>query len=148
MIHFHDKLQSFSRTNLGNSEAKLSQIFTQNSNTPIITIIYYGSSCTDRQKWSLFCASENLSYILYLCSNQEDFRNIQNKRAQNHTESMNKNSIVIMRTVLRLHFFFLFSQKLPLLQEATRSNTPNKKIHSQCKIPAKKKSWSQQLVGN
>lgn len=92
-----------------------------------------------RQKLSPFCASENLSYILYMCSDQEDFRNTQNKWAQNCTDSIHKTNIVIMRTVLQLNFFFPFSQKLPLLQETTRSYTLNKKITSQCKIPAKKK---------
>lgn len=37
------------------------------------------------KKLSLFCVSENLSYILYMCLHQEDFRNIQNNQAQNCT---------------------------------------------------------------
>lgn len=54
-----------------------------NSNRPIISIISYDSSCSARKKKTLFCASENLSITPHLCSDQEDFRNTQNKSEQN-----------------------------------------------------------------
>jgi len=91
---------------------------------------------------SLFCASENLAYILSVCSEQEDFRNIPKNRAQNCADSVNENSILLMATALKLELVFPFSQKLLLLQETTQSYTLNKKINSQCKIPAEKKPRS------
>lgn len=78
------------------------------------------------KNWVSSYASENLSYILYTCADQEDFRNIQNKLAQNCTDSVSKNSTVTMRTVLTINFFFPFSQKLQLLQETTRIYTDQK----------------------
>lgn len=80
--------------------------------------------------------------IFYICAQIK--RNLGTSKTNGHktAESFNKNNIVIMRTVLKLNFFFPFSQKLPLLQESTRNYTLNKKINSQRKIPAKKKTRS------
>lgn len=145
MIPFLYKLQSFSRTTLGTSEAKFNQNFTGDFNRPIIGIIYEGSSCSTRQKLSLsLFFRKSLLYSIPM-PRSRGFQKHQNKLAQYCTKSVNKNNTVTMRTVLTINFFFLFLKSYHSFKKQ-QGFILIKKMNSQCEIPAMRKTY--RLVSN